>query len=588
MLRRLGSIRGRDIGLVGMLSLLTASLEGVSVALLLPMVEYIQYRDDPGALGNSRILKVLGEIYTAAGVPVTLATLSGMIFLVVLGRELINYAAALTSSRLVVSIEKNMRDKLVRDTMSARLLSTDKMGAGAFVELVYGQCRNAAMLFDQFIDLWKLVITVGAYAVLAVVAAPLASLAGLAAIILSALSINRFVAFVRRNSTTFVHEQKTFAGWIAERYRGRRVIKLGRAVQREAAAFGERSQALGQLQYRISRVQAQAQFMTVMLLMVLSLIGLIVAVDVVGLGLATVTVAILSITRVVPLAISFNRLRQVLANRIANLERVADVARQLSDDREHDPGVATCPPLSLGIELCDVTVSYPGSERPALEAVSVRIPAFAMTALIGRSGAGKSTLIDVIPRLIEPTAGQVLWDGRSVQSWSLDSLRSRIAFMPQQAVLFNDTVLNNVRYFRPEASRAEVEAACVAAYAHEFVERLPNGYDTYVGEGGGELSGGQQQRLALARALLLRADVIILDEPTSAIDPESEKQIQAALDRIVETKAATLIVIAHRISTVRKAGHVIVLNEGRVVSQDAAAVAAAEPDVLAALVASTD
>ncbi len=185
-----------------------------------------------------------------------------------------------------------------------------------------------------------------------------------------------------------------------------------------------------------------------------------------------------------------------------------------------------------------------------------------MLALVGPSGAGKSTLVNLIPRFFDVTSGRILIDGRDIRDISLASLRRQIAQVSQETILFNDTVHNNIAYGQPDLKRELVEEAACNALAHDFILRMPQGYDTVIGEKGFRLSGGERQRIAIARAILKNAPILILDEATSALDAESESLVQAALGNLVQGR--TVLVIAHRLSTVRRANRIAVLEDGRI------------------------
>lgn len=210
-----------------------------------------------------------------------------------------------------------------------------------------------------------------------------------------------------------------------------------------------------------------------------------------------------------------------------------------------------------------VGFAYQNAE-PVLRDVTLDLPAGTVCALVGPSGAGKSTFANLVPRFFDPVAGRVLLDGHDLRSIRLADLRRNIAVVSQDPVLFNDTILNNLLIARPEATVAEVEAAARAAFAHDFVRGFPDGYNTLVGERGARLSGGQKQRLALARAFLRNAPVLILDEATSALDSESEAAIQQALKQLVVGK--TVLIIAHRFSTIRDATQILVFDQGEIVA----------------------
>jgi ATP-binding cassette, subfamily B, bacterial MsbA len=220
-------------------------------------------------------------------------------------------------------------------------------------------------------------------------------------------------------------------------------------------------------------------------------------------------------------------------------------------------------PLRDRITLDRVSFNYQTDDKTILDDVSLEIQKGSMVALVGESGGGKSSLIKLVQRLYDPTDGAILWDGIDLKDASLATLRKQIALVTQETVLFNDTVRFNISYGKPAATDAEIKEASRIAFAADFIEELPNKYDTIVGERGIFLSGGQRQRIAIARAVLVNAPVLILDEATSALDAESERLVQKALANLMRDK--TSIVIAHRLSTVRKADRIVVMERGKLV-----------------------
>jgi len=216
------------------------------------------------------------------------------------------------------------------------------------------------------------------------------------------------------------------------------------------------------------------------------------------------------------------------------------------------------------IRFENVSFAY-SDDRQILRDISFSASPGEMVALVGLTGAGKSTLASLIPRFFEPTSGRVLIDGVDVSQYRLRSLRERIALVLQDAMLFGGTIADNIRYGRLDATDADVKNAARAAHAHDFIMRLPNGYDTPLAEAGGSLSGGERQRLGIARALLKDAPILILDEPTSSLDALSEEAVFSALGRLREGR--TTVVIAHRLSTIRDANRILVLHDGRIMAQ---------------------
>lgn len=257
-----------------------------------------------------------------------------------------------------------------------------------------------------------------------------------------------------------------------------------------------------------------------------------------------------------------NKLNLLVQEGMAAAERIFQVLDEEPDIKEI-PGARPLAPLGREVELRDVSFGY-GKEL-VLSEVNLRISKGEVVALVGESGGGKTTLAQLIPRFFDPTKGAVMVDGKDVREVTLASLRGQIALVTQHTVLFNDTVFNNIAYGRPGASMEEIRAAAVAANAHGFIETLPEGYQTVIGEAGIKLSGGERQRLCIARALLKDAPILILDEATSSLDSESEEEVQKALEVLM--RGRTVLVIAHRLSTVRNAHRIVVVKGGRIVEE---------------------
>ena len=236
----------------------------------------------------------------------------------------------------------------------------------------------------------------------------------------------------------------------------------------------------------------------------------------------------------------------------------------IDEEPEPDRGTVVIGRARGEIRLENVSLQYQGSERPALDGINLAIAPGETVALVGASGAGKTTLANLVPRFYQPTRGHITLDGRDLETLTLASLRTNIALVSQDVVLFNDTVAANIAYgMMNGAAEKNIIAAAEAAHAMEFIREMPQGLATLVGENGLKLSGGQRQRLAIARALLKNAPVLVLDEATSALDSESERHVQAALEALM--RGRTTIVIAHRLSTVEKADRIVVLDRGRIV-----------------------
>jgi len=242
------------------------------------------------------------------------------------------------------------------------------------------------------------------------------------------------------------------------------------------------------------------------------------------------------------------------------------IFEQLDEEPEVDSGSQERERVSGHLQVEGLSFVYPGTDKQVLHDISFTVEPGQMVALVGRSGSGKSTLANLIPRFYQHDQGQILLDGVEVGDYTLRNLRRHIALVTQQVTLFNDTVAKNIAYGDLAGAPLEdIQRAARDAYADEFIEQMPQGYQTHVGENGVLLSGGQRQRLAIARSLLKNAPVLILDEATSALDTESERHIQGALDHVMTGR--TTLVIAHRLSTIEKADLILVMEQGRIIER---------------------
>ena len=350
----------------------------------------------------------------------------------------------------------------------------------------------------------------------------------------------------------------------SETIHGYRVVRSFGGETYETERFRNASEANTQKQLRMAKTAATYtpalqlvtySTMSVMLLLVLLLRGDSSAGDL---------VAYITAAGMLPKPI--RQLSEISATIQKGLAGAETIFAQLDEAPELDQGTVIRDRVSGRLEVKNLSFSYAGSKQNVLDDICFSVEPGQLVALVGRSGSGKSTLANLIPRFYHHQQGQILIDGVDVENYTLRNLRSHIALVTQQTSLFNDTVANNIAYGDlAGAPRADIEKAAEAAYAREFIDQLEAGFDTLVGENGVLLSGGQRQRLAIARAILKNAPILIFDEATSALDTESERHIQNALDHVVANR--TTLVIAHRLSTIEKADVIMVMDQGRIVER---------------------
>lgn len=376
------------------------------------------------------------------------------------------------------------------------------------------------------------------------------------------LAVRRFNGRIRKLARSLQSTQGTLTQVLQEAIEGYKVVKIFGGHNYEAARMGKVISEQRRLQLRSALILALqgpiVHFFVALSLAVIMGIALYQA----GQGQATVGSFISFITAMLMMLAPMRRLADVNATIQRGLVAAESVFHLLDQPAEPDTGTQELGRSRGLIEFDRVSFTYPGSERPALDELSLTIRPGEFVALVGQSGSGKTTTANLLPRFYDVDAGEIRIDGIPLPDIRLDSLRSNIALVSQDVVLFNDTVAANIAYGCTGAVTDEaIMAAAKAAHALEFIERLPEGMDTMIGEKGAKLSGGQRQRLAIARALLKDAPILILDEATSALDSESERVVQDALDRLMEGRAT--LVIAHRLSTIERADRIVVMGSGR-------------------------
>ena len=370
---------------------------------------------------------------------------------------------------------------------------------------------------------------------------------------------------VRKITRQTQEEMGELTTQLAQSFQGIRTVKAFRMEGQEESRANRLVERLFNLNYRMAKARSATQPATDLFA------GIAIAAVILYGGIRVMsgeTTAGAFFSFITALMLAYQPLR-VLGRMSARIQEglaAADRVFKLMDQPAKivdKPGAARLPRETGAVRLDGVSLRYGKNDDQALTGVTLDAPAGKTTALVGPSGAGKSSILNLIPRFYEVEQGSVSVNGQDVRDVTLDSLRDSIALVSQEVVLFDDTIANNIRYGRWDASEADIRAAAKAAAAADFIEALPQGYETVVGEQGLRLSGGQRQRIAIARAILKDAPILLLDEATSALDTESERQIQQALATLMQGR--TTIVIAHRLSTVVNADVIHVMDRGRVV-----------------------
>ncbi len=551
------------IALIAML--LTALFETATGALLVPLVDQFQ----AGAAKGSSTLFGLQELiprgkdnwYNAW------LAISGLLLVFTLLKGVTSYFSAYLMAKIGQSAILSLRQQLYDHLLSQPAVFFERHRTNFLVSRLVTSCAAielsvSANLRDVLREFLMLIFFVGAAFYFnwklmlgALVIGPVI-----------AYLTSRFSGSLRRLSEVALKGNQKLTDTAQETLSNQSIVKAYSAEDRERKRFSAVAELIARANLRSGKIAAISP-------PTIELIGTIAIVVFVYFGLREINVGSMDASQFFAFLFflfrSYDPMRKIsrqhneLAKAFAAAQDVWEVLDE-SDTFPEKPNAKPLGPLEKSISLRKVSFSYRSEgEEPVLSDINLEIPKGSMVALVGESGGGKSSLIKLVQRLYDPTDGEILWDGTDLRDAKIADLRKQIALVMQETVLFNDSVLYNITYGKPGATQEEIEAAARVALADEFIENLPEKYETIVGERGSVLSGGQRQRIAIARAVLADSSLLILDEATSALDTESERLVQTALGNLMS--GMTSIVIAHRLSTVRKADRIVVLKKGKIV-----------------------
>ena len=529
-------------------------------------IDYIRHKMDRTPMGANALHVALPMTWAPLQV---LGLLAGLILALALGRAVLNYVLALSvnrlvQQRLVVDLRGEVYDKLQR--LSFRFF--DANSTGSIITRVTGDVQSVRMFVDQV--LIQSVIMAVSLTVYLIYMASLSPTLTLACLATTPLMVIMSMWFSRKIQPAYAHNRtlvETMVQILAESLQGVAVTKgFGREAEARAK-FSTANQACYDQQrgifWRLSLFTPAVGFLTrINMMVLLGYGGWLVAHDELPLGTGLIVFS--------GLLEQFSGQVNNVANIVNSVQQSLIGARRVFEildapvEVKDAPAAIRLPRSAGGVRFENVTFAYDGAEAVVRD-IDLEVKPGQCVAILGATGSGKSVLMSLIPRFFDPTAGRVLIDGIDARQIHLDDLRRNIGLVFQESFLFSNTVAANIAFGHPDATREQIERAARIAAAHEFILQLPQGYDTVLGESGNSLSGGQRQRLAIARAVLLEPAILLLDDPTAAIDSETEHEIFDALDRAIAGR--TTFIVAHRLSTLRRADFIIVLENGRIVQR---------------------
>ncbi len=540
-------------------------MEVGGVAMLIPVFQFMKTDGDLSVLRESGdYWDIIIQGHQTVGVPVSLTSLLAVSFILIILRQAFIYLRlvyrAATRQRAIHRVRVGTFDRFLA---ASNAYQHDVLHGSLIADVTVEIPRAINAVYDTVLVLGQILL-IGAYtAGLLSLSVPM-TVVSLVVLGLTAGLLKNLMKRSASTSSLITQANQSFGTFLAERLRAARLIRLSGTEATEQAALTDLSGACRSRTITLQRLQAKSQVL-------IEPVAVAVAFGVIYIGytwmdmpVEVLGIFILVLVRLMPVIKTAVTDFQTVLGQWASLAAI--MRRLTSMERNPDPkgGSKVLDGLREDLVCEDVHFAY-GDGDPALRGVSLRVPAGTITALVGPSGAGKSTLIDLLPRLRDPSAGRILIDGVPLTDFTIDSLRAHVAYVPQQPQIFNGRLIDHIRYGHPEADEQAVREAARLAGVDEFVDRLPDGYDTILGEGGNRLSGGQRQRLDLARALVRRAPLLILDEPASSLDADSEARLRDALHRIRAETTITVVVVAHGLGLVDQADQIVVLQDGRVI-----------------------
>jgi len=547
--------------IVGM-SIFAAMLEAVGLSFILPIVEIVQSSGDPAAEAGG-VLGVFVSVYQALGIPFTLASAIAGVSLVLTVRWTSTFIVRWLRGALVVDYTRELQTEAFDSALDARTAYFDQEGSDDILNAIVTQAEYAGQVIQQVINFIEQSFLCVMYLSVALVLAPRLTL----------------FALVFLGGFTVLFRYVLEAGYdIGDRVadaneRIQQSVQAGTQGIRDTKLFGLKDELFDEFltavdQYAAAgikqrRNQAAIQNFYNLLTAVSVFVLIFLAIEIANMSLGALGVFLFAMFRLGPKASGLNSKLYSIETYLPHLVRTQEFIDELERNREPEDSDVPVPAKVQSVEFEDIRFAYEGQEEEALAGISLEFEKGEFVGFVGQSGAGKSTIVSLLTRLYEPDSGEITANGNSIHGMDVDDWRSHIAVVRQDPFIFNDTLRYNLTIGNRDVSQAEIENVSRIACVDEFLSELPEGYDTQLGDDGVRLSGGQRQRVALARALLKDADVLVLDEATSDLDSNLEKQVQESIENMERDYA--MIGIAHRLSTVQNADRIYTVDEGEII-----------------------
>jgi len=535
-------------------------LEGLNVGLLIPLLESVISRDPDS---NHWISQAFERVFEVFNISFSLESILIALALLTLVVVSLKYVRANFASKTTIGFTMWLRSRMMWNMLNADLSYAHDEQLGVQAGTLVTQVQNATTTLTIMIKMVANIGIITTYLVSALLLSPILTAVALGVGVVVSLTTQYHVLRARRLGRVAVSYENEYQGEAVESLTGFYVVKSFLIEHLRWDRAEKKAADVADIRYKIAQNNNQALGIQELSLFIVIGSIIYVGIEVVSLEFSIILPLLFVLYRLMPRISTFNYDRQLLGPAMAALE-VVNTTIESASKLQIVSGNVPFPGLSQGIELNGVSFSYRGGEK-VLRDTSFKVEMGKLTAIVGASGAGKSTIVDLVLRHQDPLHGNITVDGVDLKDLDIRSWRSKIGLVSQDVFLFNDTIANNINISQNGATLPEIQDAAKRAYAHDFIEGLPDGYETEVGDRGWNLSGGQRQRISLARAILQSTEILILDEATSALDSESESLIKDYIRSVRGT--STVLLVAHRMSSVQDADNIVVLQDGEIVEQ---------------------
>jgi ABC-type multidrug transport system fused ATPase/permease subunit len=550
------------------LSLIATLTEVIGIGIFLPIFQFIRLEGDIDALVlSSNFWEYAISIFNYLGLQISLVPILLTAFLIFVIRQIIIYIRLIYTQAIKQRIVQSQRKNVFESYIDSSVSYQDKHPVGNLLNIVLKEVdRAVAGVMTPLEFIVYIIMLTGYLLLLSIMSWEMTLLSVIVLLIVSTLPR----VWIRKSTDTgrrLVDVNTQISEFLMARLRLPRLIRLSGTEAVEKDAFDKLT--LRHRKNTLINTILQTKTMTVMepVIVGLSLIFLYISYSLLNLQVEIIGLYLVIAMRLIPLVKTILMQIQSMQSLLGSVEILEKSIKETKDNKEIDNGKIKISKINDSIVFESVSFSYKNDGNYALKDISMTIKPFGINAIVGPSGGGKSTLIDLLPYLRTPSNGKIQFDGKDIEEYKLSSLRQLISYAPQTPQIFNCTVKEHILYSNSFATFEEVKKAAYLSGSDEFINKLPNGYDTMIGDDGAHLSGGQRQRLDMARVLLRNSKIMILDEPTSNLDAKSESVFNEALLRIKDETDITIIIISHRLDSISNADNIFVLNQGRMESK---------------------